>query len=254
VYGSADLVLSSTSLGVGLSAVGFSTAVHAAVLLAPMGHPTGLRSADDDTLNVEVLISSPPAPETPEPEPAPTRPAGRSASWATHTHPYPVAPTHDWTPHDPNLVHLFAPSAPASVAPVLPADPASDDIPRFTIAIGAPAIGPYGVDSPHVASPSPDDDAPVPEQSVDGRAQFVSGSAPAYPDAARSDGVEGHVNLELVVGVSGSVESARLLHGVGHGLDEAALRAARQFRFAPATKGGRPVRVRMAWSLEFRLR
>jgi len=250
-------VIHSTSLGVGLSAVGFSAAVHAAVLLAPMGHPTGPRGADDGTLNVEVLVLPPPDPETPEPEPAPARPAGRSASWATHTHPYPVAPSHDWTPHDPNLVHLLAPAAPASVAPALPADPASDDVPRFTIAIGAigtPASGAYGVGSPSAASPSSDDGAPIPEQAVDARARFVSGSAPAYPEAARSEGVEGHVHLELVVGVSGSVESARLLHGVGHGLDEAALRAARQFRFAPATRGGRPVRVRMAWSLEFRLR
>lgn len=67
------------------------------------------------------------------------------------------------------------------------------------------------------------------------------------------DGVEGTVHLELVVGVSGSVESARLVRGVGYGLDEAALRAARRFRFAAATKGGRPVRVRMGWSMQFRL-
>lgn len=258
MYGSGDLVLPSTSLGISLSAVGFSTAVHAAVLLAPMGHPTGPRGADDDTVSVEVLVAAPPAPETPEP--APTRPAGRSASWPTHTHPYPVAPSHDWTPHDPNMVHLLAPSAPAAIAAALPADAPSDDVPRFTIAIGAigaigaTASGVYGVGSPSGAAPSQDDGAPVPEQAVDARARFASGSAPAYPDAARSDGVEGHVHLELVVGVSGSVESARVLHGVGHGLDEAALDAARRFRFAPATKGGRPVRVRMAWSLEFRLR
>jgi protein TonB len=61
------------------------------------------------------------------------------------------------------------------------------------------------------------------------------------------------VQLELVVGLSGAVESARVVRGIGHGLDESALRAARQFRFAPATKSGQTVRVRMGWSVQFRL-
>jgi TonB family protein len=40
---------------------------------------------------------------------------------------------------------------------------------------------------------------------------------------------------------------------MGHGLDEAALQAVRQFRFAPATKDGHPVHVRMGWSIQFLL-
>jgi len=94
---------------------------------------------------------------------------------------------------------------------------------------------------------------PLAEQDVDGRARLVRGVAPAYPASARADGVEGDVRLELVVGLAGSVESARVTRGVGHGLDEAALRAVNQFRFAPATQGGHAVRVRMGWSMQFRL-
>jgi protein TonB len=82
----------------------------------------------------------------------------------------------------------------------------------------------------------------------------VRGAAPTYPDAARAEGIEGDVLLELIVGTSGEVETARVLRGVGHGLDEAAVRAMRQFRFAPATLGGHAVRVRMSWSMQFRLR
>ena len=52
---------------------------------------------------------------------------------------------------------------------------------------------------------------------------------------------------------SGEVESARVVRGMGHGLDEAALGAARGFRFSPAMKAGRPVHVRMGWSVQFRL-
>ena len=77
---------------------------------------------------------------------------------------------------------------------------------------------------------------------------------PVYPDAARSDGVEGTVGLELIVDDAGIVENARIVRPVGHGLDEAALAAARGFRFSPAMKSGHPVHVRMAWSVEFRFR
>jgi len=107
---------------------------------------------------------------------------------------------------------------------------------------------------PDATPPRDDDVAPIPEQAVDGQARLVRGVAPAYPDTARADGLEGDVHLELVVGTSGAVENASVTRGMGKGLDEAALSAARQFRFAPATKAGRPVRVRMSWSMQFRLR
>ena len=47
---------------------------------------------------------------------------------------------------------------------------------------------------------------------------------------------------------------ARALTHVGYGLDEAALRAIRAYRFSPARRAGRPVPVRMRWSVQFRLR
>jgi TonB family protein len=50
------------------------------------------------------------------------------------------------------------------------------------------------------------------------------------------------------------VIDARVLHPAGLGLDAAALTAVRRYRFTPAERGGHPVRVRMRWSVEFRLR
>jgi protein TonB len=81
----------------------------------------------------------------------------------------------------------------------------------------------------------------------------VRGLAPSYPAGARANGVEGDVGLELVVDDDGIVESARVVRSVGQGLDQSALQAIRQFRFAPATKDGHPVHVRMGWSMQFRL-
>ena len=46
-----------------------------------------------------------------------------------------------------------------------------------------------------------------------------------YPEAARHDGVEGKVVMELEILRNGRVGKAKLLKGIGYGLDEAALAA-----------------------------
>ncbi len=145
-------------------------------------------------------------------------------------------------------VHLAA--SPPKAAPLASAAPvATETFPRSEagdVPSGAPAAAP--------ASGAAPESAPLPLTSVDGRARLLRGAAPTYPAQARADGVEGTVGLELVVDASGSLESARVVRGAGHGLDEAALAAAKQFRFTPATKDGRAVRVRMGWSIDFRFR
>jgi protein TonB len=246
------------SLGGGAAALGLSAVAHAAVVLTTtLGHPGASPSARNDDA-IEVVTEVTPAPEAPAAEATPPPAAGHTAHWPTHTHAYPVPADHDWTPHDPNLVHVHALShdAPAPQAPVqaAPAPTAGDDTPTFTIAVGTGDDDAHGAVSPAAtAAPHGDDSEPVAEHSVDGPARLVHGLAPSYPEAARAAGIEGDVRLELIVGLSGAVESARVVGGVGHGLDEAALRAVRQFRFAPATKDGHAVRVRMGWSMQFRL-
>jgi TonB family protein len=74
-----------------------------------------------------------------------------------------------------------------------------------------------------------------------------------YPDLARAADVEADVPLELVVDEVGAVIDAHVLRPAGLGLDAAALAAVRRYRFTPAERAGRPVRVRMRWSVEFRL-
>jgi protein TonB len=256
-YGYGARVLRLTSPGVGLATLGCSVVVHATVLLAPMGHSSAARVSLADVVDVDLLTEVPTLPDEPEPS-AP--PAGHAASWHTHTHPYPMPPGHDATPHDPNLVHLPFPGAPsqatpAAPQPAAPVETATSDTPHFTMAFGASASDVHGpVSAAGTASvPSHDDDAVFPEPSVDAPARRASGPSPVYPDAARADGIEGDVRLELIVGRTGVVESARVVRGIGHGLDDAALRASRKFRFTPATRGGHPVRVRMGWSMQFRL-
>jgi TonB family protein len=77
---------------------------------------------------------------------------------------------------------------------------------------------------------------------------------PDYSEQARRRGVEGDVVMEIVVRHDGSVGDVRVLHGLGHGLDERAVAAVRQWRFTPATRRGAAVDVLVEVAMEFKLR
>lgn len=64
---------------------------------------------------------------------------------------------------------------------------------------------------------------------------------PVYTDEARSLKLEGEVLLEVNFSSSGSLHVNRVVRGLGHGLDEAAIAAANKMRFKPALRGGQPV-------------
>ena len=63
---------------------------------------------------------------------------------------------------------------------------------------------------------------------------------PTYTDEARSLKIQGEVLLEVVLEASGKLRIVRVVHGLGHGLDDAAVRAAEQIRFKPALRDGQP--------------
>jgi TonB family protein len=64
---------------------------------------------------------------------------------------------------------------------------------------------------------------------------------PVYTDEARQQHIEGEVLLDVVFGASGDVQVIRVARGLGHGLDEAAIRAAKNIKFSPATRDGQAV-------------
>jgi TonB family protein len=65
--------------------------------------------------------------------------------------------------------------------------------------------------------------------------------SPVYTAEARKLGIEGEVLIQVVFPASGPVRVIRVTKGLGHGLDEAAIRAAQQIRFKPALQESRPV-------------
>lgn len=71
-------------------------------------------------------------------------------------------------------------------------------------------------------------------------AEILSKPVPTYTDEARAKRIEGEVLLEVVLEASGKLRVLRVVRGLGHGLDDAAVRAAEQIRFKPALKDGQP--------------
>jgi TonB family protein len=84
--------------------------------------------------------------------------------------------------------------------------------------------------------------------------RLISMVTPVYPDSARRAGIEGQVNLQIVVDELGRVTEAEVLLARPAGLfDEAAVAAIRQWIFEPARAGGKPIKVRMGQRMEFSL-
>src|SRR5882724_9693488 len=76
---------------------------------------------------------------------------------------------------------------------------------------------------------------------------------PQYTAEGRSLKIEGDVVLEMVFLANGSVQVNRVVSGLGHGLDEAATRAAQQIKFKPAKREGQAVDFPARVRIEFRL-
>lgn len=82
---------------------------------------------------------------------------------------------------------------------------------------------------------------------------LISKPTPAYTPEARQRKVEGEVRLDVEFTASGQVRVLRVVQSLGYGLDEAAVRAAEQIRFAPARRDGQPVDSQGRLSIVFRL-
>lgn len=125
-----------------------------------------------------------------------------------------------------------------------------------------------------LAVETPDDDdrlqdgttqTPTATRSPDTNARLFRAVQPNYPSTAREEGVQARVRVSVQVSETGQVQTAtvlqrwRLSEGgharpvaqLNHGLEEAALVAARRSRFRPAQQNGRPVASQTTLTFEF---
>jgi TonB family protein len=71
--------------------------------------------------------------------------------------------------------------------------------------------------------------------------EILSKPNPIYTDEGRSKKIEGEVLVQVIFTAAGEVKVERVVRGLGYGLDESAMAAARQIRFKPAMQDGQPV-------------
>jgi TonB family protein len=88
---------------------------------------------------------------------------------------------------------------------------------------------------------------------VEQRARVLFKPEPTYTEEARRNQITGTVMLRVVFASNGDVVQIRAVHSLPFGLTERAITAARQIKFVPAVKGGRPVSVFMQLEYNFNL-
>ena len=71
--------------------------------------------------------------------------------------------------------------------------------------------------------------------------EIVFKPRPTYTDEARKLQLEGEVLLEVMFGANGELRVNRVVRGLGHGLDEAAVTATNKIKFKPAQRNGSAV-------------
>jgi protein TonB len=76
---------------------------------------------------------------------------------------------------------------------------------------------------------------------------------PTYTELARRMRIEGLVVLEAIIDRTGHVTDVRVLKGLPAGLDQSAMTAVQQWRFAPATMNRRPVPVYFRLTVRFEI-
>lgn len=127
----------------------------------------------------------------------------------------------------------------------------------FSTAIGAAGNTPRGTvkqgsfqDNVNTAAPKL---ALANTQSNETNVQVISHPTPEYTAEAKQLKIQGEVVLEVRFSADGQVHVIRVVRGLGHGLDQEAIRAAEQTHFKPATRDGKPVDKTTYYRIDFQL-
>jgi TonB family protein len=101
--------------------------------------------------------------------------------------------------------------------------------------------------TPTAAAPNPKTAAAAPIEPP----RLLAAVPPRYPEAMAARRLRGVVEVELDIGKDGTVGNAEVVRSAGPAFDAAALEAAALLRFAPATRAGEPIAVRIRYRFAF---
>ena len=81
----------------------------------------------------------------------------------------------------------------------------------------------------------------------------IEGAFPAYPPAAKAARLEGQVDIEVIIGITGNVEKARVVGRSAPSLDEAAVATVKLWKYRPTMVNGVAVPVEGRVRISFKL-
>jgi protein TonB len=173
---------------------------------------------------------------------------------------------------------LQRPLAPRTPAPPTPAPPPPDPVaaahpalaamPDFGINLSGGPGGPGGIAVPVGGKPAAPAEAVAHKEKTFGTAaerpalegdcqeELVKAKPkgfvqPTYTDDARAAGIEGRVRVQVTIDASGAIVDTKVLSGLGHGLDESAIAAAKRMSFSAATRCGKSVSSTLLIAMRF---
>jgi len=208
---------------INLRAVAVTVLVHIVLLGGLLTLGASMIDKQQDRIVAFDLASATPEQSEPEPEPDVPQPQQLAVTLSPPQITMPVVP--------------ITPIALATTTPTPVAAP-----PSRQPAEAAPA--------PPPARPSP----PSMVSSADLGTRMIHGRPPRYPVQSRRNREQGVVELLLILGFDGAVESISVSRSSGfERLDDAALHAVRRWRWEPTLSGGEPVKVRGVVAIPFQL-
>lgn len=121
-------------------------------------------------------------------------------------------------------------------------------------AVPEPASSP---DSTKPSKPSPprmvDGERIYTSKETDEKAQILRKPPPGFPREARRHITRGYVILRAILAADETVKHIEVITGLPNGLSESAIAAARQIKFKPARKDGKPVSVWVEVEYQFQV-
>jgi TonB family protein len=77
---------------------------------------------------------------------------------------------------------------------------------------------------------------------------------PYFSPSARAQRIQGTVTLSAIIGIDGKAHDVKVVKSLEPSLDANAIETVKTWKFAPATKDGRPVAVALRLDIDFKLR
>jgi protein TonB len=232
-------------------------ALSVAVHVAAFSGLTVMKKAMPNTQHVAVMMSSTKRKQKPKPA-EPPKPIEAPKEMLQR----PLAPPKAVAP---------PPVAPPPPDPIAAAHPALAALPDLGISMSGGQGGPGGIAVPMGGAMQPASDqathkektfgstAERPAVAADDCTEDLVKAKPGafvqatYTDDARSAGIEGRVRVQITIDATGAITDAKVVTGLGHGLDEATIAAAKRMNFSPATRCGKAVPSTFVISMRFAL-